>query len=444
LKKTTIATIFGKQHNTPTPIGTEEEAMVKERVGSLAWLRKRVEAGDKDLLREIVKGMVETLMSADGDSICGAPYRKSSAERVNRRNGYRERRWDTRVGTIDLAIPRLREGSYFPEWLLEPRRRSERALVQVVTECYVRGVSTRRVDGLVRTLGLEGMGKSRVSELAKELDTVVEGFRNRPLDGGSYTFIWLDAMTQRCREGGRVVNVATVIATGVNADGHREILGLDVMTTEDGAGWMEFLRGLVSRGLSGMKLVTSDAHSGLKAAIAEELPGRSWQRCRAHFMLNLLNKVPKSAQGLVATLVRSIFAQPTQKEVWAQHERVVNELGHRFPAAADMLQEAAEEILAFTAFPEAVWRQVWSNNPQERLNRGIRRRSDVVGIFPNREAIIRLTGAVLGEYNDECMVSRRYMSVGALRKAQQADIEDGDQQLGQVREKRVLVKQLAG
>ena len=418
--------------------------MVKDRVGSLPWLRKRVEDADTDLLREMVKSMVETLMAAEADAVCGAPYRRPSADRVNHRNGYRERRWDTRVGTIDLGIPRLRKGSYFPEWLLEPRRRSERALVQVVTECYVRGVSTRRVDGLVRTLGLEGMSKSHVSELAKELDVVVEGFRNRPLDDGPYTFIWLDAMTQRCREGGRVVNVATVIATGVNSDGHREILGLDVMTTEDGAGWTEFLRGLVSRGLSGVKLATSDAHSGLKDAIANELPGCSWQRCRTHFMRNLLNKVPKSAQGLVATLVRSIFAQPTHKEVWAQHERVVNELGHRFPAAADMLQEAAGEILAFTAFPEAVWRQVWSNNPQERLNREIRRRSDVVGIFPNREAIIRLIGAVLGEYNDECMVSRKYMSVGVLRKAQEVDMEDGDQQLGQAREKRVLVEQLAG
>ena len=209
--------------------------MVKKRVGSLAWLRKQVEAADKDLLREIVKGMVETLMSAEADSVCGEPYRKSSEDRVNRRNGYRERRWNTRVGTIDLSIPRLRQGSYFPDWLLEPRRRAERALVQVVTECYVRGVSTRRVDGLVRTLGLEGMSKSQVSELAKKLDTVVEGFRHRPLKHGPYTFVWLDAMTQRCREGGWVVNVVIVIATAVNCDGHREILGIDVVTSENGA-----------------------------------------------------------------------------------------------------------------------------------------------------------------------------------------------------------------
>lgn len=416
--------------------------MVKERVGSLIWLRKQVEAADKDLLREIVKGMVETLMSAEADSVCGAPYRKASEDRVNRRNGYRERRWDTRVGTIDLSIPRLRQGSYFPDWLLEPRRRSERALVQVVTECYVRGVSTRRVDGLVRTLGLEGMSKSQVSELAKQLDTVVEGFRNRPLDGGPYTFVWLDAMTQRCREGGRVVNVVTVIATAVNSDGHREILGIDVVTSEDGTGWSEFLRGLVARGLGGVKLVISDAHSGLKAAIAKELPGSSWQRCRTHFMRNLLSKVPKSAQGLVATMVRSIFAQPTEKEVWAQHERVVDELRLRFPTRAEMLSEAAEEVLAFTTFPETVWRQIWSNNPQERLNREIRRRSDVVGIFPNRDAIIRLVGAVLGEYNDEWMVSRRYMSVGALQKAQENAALSSEREREQLQEEAVLVEQL--
>ena len=269
--------------------------MVKEMVGSLAWLRKRIEQADADLLREMVKTMDETLMSAEVDARCGAPYRRPSSSRVNHRNGYRERRWDTRVGTIALDIPKLRKGSYFPEWLLEPRRRSERALVQVVTECYVRGVSTRRVDGLVRTLGLEGMTKSQVSELTKELDPLVEGFRNRPLDRGPYTFVWLDAMTQRCRDGGRVVNVLTAIATGVNGDGHREILGLEVMTSEDGAGWKGFLRGLVARGLNGVKLVVSDAHSGLKDAIASELPGSSWQRCRAHFMRNLLTNVPKSA-----------------------------------------------------------------------------------------------------------------------------------------------------
>jgi len=417
--------------------------MVKDRVGSLGWLRKRIEDADTDLLREMVKAVTEVFMSAEASAVCGAPYRQPSGDRVNRRNGYRERRWDTRVGTIDLAIPKLRKGTYFPEWLLKPRRRAERALMQVVTECYVRGVSTRRVDGLVQTMGLEGMSRSQVSELAKELDPVVESFRNRPLDDGPYTFVWLDAMTQRCREGGRVVNVVTVIAVGVNKDGHREILGLDVFTSEDEAGWTTFLRSLVARGLSGVKLVTSDAHSGLKSAIAAELSGSSWQRCRTHFMRNLLSKVPKSAQGLVATLVRSIFAQPTSKEVWAQYERVAQELEHRFPQAAEMLREAAEEVLAFTTFPESVWRQIWSNNPQERLNREIRRRSDVVGIFPNRKAIIRLIGAVLGEYNDEWTVARRYMSIGALEKAQAAAGGDDSTPSLESEEEPMLVEQLA-
>jgi len=417
--------------------------MVKNRVGSLSWLRKQIEDADTDLLREMVKAVTEVFMSVEASAACGAAYGKPSTDRVNHRNGYRERRWDTRVGTIDLAIPKLRKGTYFPEWLLEPRRRAERALMQVVTECYVRGVSTRRVDGLVRTLGLEGMSKSQVSELAKELDPVVESFRNRPLDDRPYTFVWLDAISQRCREGGRVVSVVTAIATGVNRDGHREILGLDVFTTEDEAGWTAFLRSLVARGLSGVKLVTSDAHSGLKAAIAAEIPGCCWQRCRTHFMRNLLSKVPKNAQGLVATLVRSIFAQPTSKEVWAQHKRVCEELERRFPQAAEMLQDASEDILAFTTFPESVWRQIWSNNPQERLNREIRRRSDVVGIFPNREAIIRLIGAVLCEYNDEWMVTRRYMSIGALEKAQAAAGGDDSTPNLESEEEPVLVEQLA-
>jgi len=417
--------------------------MVKNRVGSLSWLRKQIEDADTDLLREMVKAVTEVFMSVEASAACGAAYGKPSTDRVNHRNGYRERRWDTRVGTIDLAIPKLRKGTYFPEWLLEPRRRAERALMQVVTECYVRGVSTRRVDGLVRTLGLEGMSKSQVSELAKELDPVVESFRNRPLDDRPYTFVWLDAISQRCREGGRVVSVVTAIATGVNRDGHREILGLDVFTTEDEAGWTAFLRSLVARGLSGVKLVTSDAHSGLKAAIAAEIPGCCWQRCRTHFMRNLLSKVPKNAQGLVATLVRSIFAQPTSKEVWAQHKRVCEELERRFPQAAEMLQDASEDILAFTTFPESVWRQIWSNNPQERVNREIRRRSDVVGIFPNRKAIIRLIGAVLCEYNDEWMVTRRYMSIGALEKAQAAAGGDDSTPNLESEEEPVLVEQLA-
>lgn len=388
--------------------------MVMNNVEGLGWLRKQLEAADTDLLREMVATMARALMGAEVDGLCGAAYGEAGPERVNRRNGYRERRWDTRVGTIPLAIPKLRQGSYFPSWLLEPRRRAERSLVQVVTECYVRGVSTRRVDGLVQHLGLSGISKSQVSALAGELDEMVEAFRNRPLDNGPYAFIWLDAMSQRCREDGRVTNVAQVLATGVNRDGRRDVLGCDVITGEDGAGWLAFLRSLAARGLSGVRLVVSDAHPGLKQAIAAVFPGAVWQRCRTHFMRNLLTRVPRSAQNLVATLVRSIFAQPDAEEVWAQHGRVVAQLAERFPQAANLLADAGPEILAFTAYPRPVWRQIWSNNPIERLNREIRRRTDVVGIFPNRQAIIRLVGAVLAEQSDEWAVSRRYMSLEAL------------------------------
>src|ERR671937_2073555 len=272
------------------------------------WLRKQCEEAHPDLLRAMVKEMAEALMSADADAICGAGYGERSPERVNRRNGYRERDWDTRVGSIQLAVPKLRQGSYFPDWLLAPRRRAERAMVTVIAQAYLAGVSTRRVEALVQTLGIQSISKSQVSELCKSLDPMVADFRNRPLDAGPYGYVWVDALTQRCRDGGRIVNVVTAIATGVNADGRREILGVDVFTAEDGAAWTSFLRGLVARGLSGVKLVVSDSHEGLKQAIAAVLPGAAWQRCRVHFVRNLLTKVPKSAQTLVATLVRSIFA----------------------------------------------------------------------------------------------------------------------------------------
>jgi transposase-like protein len=319
----------------------------------------------------------------------------------------------------------LRAGSYFPDWLLEPRRRAERALVAVVAECYVRGVSTRRVEGLVETLGIQSLSKSQVSELAKSLDGEVAAFRARPLDAGPYAYVWLDALAVKCREAGRIVNIACVVATGVNAQGYREILGVDVLTTEDGAGWTAFLRDLVARGLGGVELVVSDAHAGLREAIAAVLPGASWQRCRTHAMRNLLCRVPKSAQGLVATLVRSIFAQPDAASTHAQHARVVEQLDERFPAAAELLGDAAADLLAFTAFPKEHWRQIWSNNPQERLNKELRRRTDVVGIFPNRAAVLRLVGAVLGEQHDEWQVARRYMSAESLAKTR-IKVIDGD------------------
>jgi transposase-like protein len=395
--------------------------VVRNRIDALEDFRKQLE--DVDLLREMVKVFAEQLMGADADALCGADYGERSEDRVNRRNGYRERAWDTRAGTIALAVPKLREGTYFPDWLLEPRRRAERAFVQVVAECYVRGVSTRRVEGLVRHLGIERISKSRVSEMAKELDQAVEAFRSRPLDGGPYTYVLLDALTQKVREDGRIANVAVVVATGVNAAGNREILGLDLHTTEDGAGWTTFLRGLVARGLSGVRLVISDAHPGLVDAIASTLPGASWQRCRTHFLRNLLTRVPKSACPFVATLVRSIFAQPDAPTTHAQHARVIEQLAERFPAAAQMLQDAGPDILAFSSFPQPHWRQIWSNNPQERLNKEIRRRTDVVGIFPNRAAVIRLVGMVLAEQHDEWQVVRRYMSPESLAKARLEMIE---------------------
>jgi putative transposase len=397
--------------------------VVDTTMDALEWLRKQLVEADPDLLREMVKVFAEQLMGAEADALCGAGYGERSSERTNQRNGYRDRPWDTRAGTIALAVPKLREGSYFPDWLLEPRRRAERAFVQVVAECYVRGVSTRRVEGLVRHLGIERISKSRVSEMAKELDATVEAFRTRPLDGAPYTYVWMDALTQKVREGGRIVNVACVVATGVNAQGNREILGTELFTTEDGAGWTAFLRGLVARGLNGSRLVISDAHPGLVDAIASTLPGASWQRCRTHFMRNLLAKVPKSAGPFVATLVRSIFAQPDAEAVLAQFRRVVDQLTERFPAAAEMLAEAGPDILACSSFPQAHWRQIWSNNPQERLNKEIRRRTDVVGIFPDRAAVIRLVGMVLAEQHDEWQVVRRYMSVESLAKARLQVIE---------------------
>jgi transposase-like protein len=291
----------------------------------------------------------------------------------------------------------------------------------VATSCLL-DVSTRRVEKLAASLGVVGLSKSQVSAMAAELDELVEGFRSRPLDAGPYTFCWIDALTQKVREGGRTVNVHCLIATGVNAEGYREILGIDVTSSEDGAGWLAFLRGLVARGLSGVAMVTGDDHAGLVNAIAAVLPGATWQRCRTHYHRNLLTRVPKTAQPWVSTLVRTIFEQPGPASVRAQHAHVVAALEARLPQAAAHLDGARDDILAFTAFPREVWRQVWSSNPQERLNKEVRRRTGVVGIFPGRDAIIRLVGAVLAEQNDEWTESRRYMGLeilAACRKAVQ-------------------------
>lgn len=390
--------------------------MAEERMAGVEALHKLLETAAPDVLREILADAVTKLMTVDVEGLCGAGYGERSPARMNARNGYRSRPWDTRLGTIDLAIPKLRQGSYFPGWLLEPRRRAERALVAVVAESYVLGVSTRKVEDLVQTLGIARLSKSQVSELAKSLDATVASFRERPLDGGPYPYVWLDAVALRCRDGGRTVHVAVLVAVGVNAEGKREVLGLEVVTREDGAGWLAFLRSLVARGLAGVQLAISDAHSGLRQALAATLPGAGWQRCRTHFMRNLLTTVPKSQQSLVATLVRTIFAQPDAELTRAQHARVVEQLAPRWPDAARLLTDAVDDLLAFTAFPKEHWRQIWSNNPQERLNRELKRRTDVVGIFPNRDAIVRLVGAVLAEQHDEWAVVRRYMTVDGLLK----------------------------
>jgi len=409
--------------------------VANDNMDLLGWLRKQLSETEPDLLREMVKSFAEALMGAEADALCGAAFRARSEERVNRRNGYRERRFDTRAGTIDLALPKLRSGSYFPDWLLQRRRRAERALIAVVCECYVKGVSTRRVDSLVKTLGIEGISKSQVSEMAKSLDEEVAAFRSRPLDAGPYPYLWLDALAVKVREQGRIVRCACVVATGVNADGYREILGLDTFTSEDEAAWRSFIGDLTARGLAGVELVVSDDHRGLTKAIDALLPGAGWQRCRTHFMRNLLTRVPKSAQPFVATLVRTVFAQPSAAEVAAQLGRVTEQLEEGFPAVAELLEGAAPDVTAFAAFPTEHWRQVWSNNPQERLNREIRRRTDVVGIFPNRDAVIRLVGMVLAEQHDEWAVGRRYMSAGSLAKLTPAtvlELEDPEEVTAQL------------
>ena len=382
-------------------------------------IEEQLSQASPDLLRELLTLFINTLMSAEADAVCGAAYGTQSPDRVNRRNGYRGREFDTRAGTLDLAVPKLRTGSYFPEWLLERRKRAERALTSVVATCYLLGVSTRRMDKLVQSLGITGLSKSQVSEMAKDLDEHVEQFRTRRLDdAGPFTFMAADALVLKVREGGRVVGVHALVATGVNADGHREILGLQVTTSEDGAGWLGFFRDLVARGLTGVRLVTSDAHAGLVAAIGATLQGAAWQRCRTHYAANLMSVTPKSSWPWVKALLHSIYDQPDADAVHAQFDRVLDALENKLPAVAEHLEGARADILAFTAFPKEIWRQVWSNNPNERLNREIRRRTDVVGIFPDRASIIRLVGAVLAEQHDEWAEGRRYLGLEVLAKSQ--------------------------
>jgi putative transposase len=390
------------------------------------FLSEHLEQASPDLLRQMLTTFINTLMSAEADAVCGAEYGARSAERTNVRNGYRSRDFDTRAGTLDVAIPKLRAGSYFPDWLLERRRRAERALTTVVATCYLLGVSTRRMEKLVESLGITRLSKSQVSEMAKDLDAQVADFRHRPLDGGPYTFVAADALVLKVREGGRVVNVHALVATGVNADGHREILGLQVTSAEDGAGWLAFFRDLTARGLTGVQLVTSDAHRGLVDAIGATLPGAAWQRCRTHYAANLMAVCPKSSWPWVRALLHSVYDQPDAASVHAQFDRVLDALADKLPKVAAHLEGARVDLLAFTAFPQEVWRQIWSNNPSERLNREIRRRTDVVGIFPDRESLIRLVGAVLAEQHDEWTEGRRYLSLDVLARCRLRPVTDID------------------
>ena len=377
-------------------------------------LRKADVEHDADFLREGVRVLSEALMELEVTQHVGARRHERTLARTGQRNGYRERGWDTRVGTIDLRVPRVRDGSFFPS-LLEPRKRAERALTAVVQEAYVHGVSTRRVDDLVKALGLDGVSKSQVSRLCQELDQEVERFRTRRLTK-DYPYLWLDATFLKVRERGRVVSQALVVAIGVTASGEREVLGLDVGPSEDGAFWLGFLRSLVARGLGGVRLVTSDAHQGLRGAVGAVFHGAGWQRCRVHFVRNALALVPKGVQEMVAATIRTVFAQPTAEAARSQWRQVADGFRPQFPRLAELLDDAEQDVLAYLAFPHEHWRQIWSTNPLERLHKEVKRRTDVVGIFPTSAAVVRLAGAVLAEQHDEWQVGRKYFSADSLTK----------------------------
>lgn len=381
------------------------------------YLRKLGLEQDKDFLQESVRLMSQMLMELEVQAQTGAAKHERSAERKTQRNGYRERVWATRVGEIDLHIPKLRTGSYFPS-LLEPRRRAEQALLAVVQQAYVEGVSTRKVDDLVQAMGLTGLDKSAVSRICKGLDEVVQAFRNRPLEG-RYPYVWLDATYLKVRQNHRIVSQAVVIAIGVTELGEREVLGFALGASETEAFWSEFLRSLVGRGLAGVQLVISDAHEGLKAAIAQVLTGASWQRCRVHFMRNLLCHVPRGDQAMVAAALRTIFAQPNQAAARRQLRAVYEVLLPRWPKAAQVLSDAEDDILAYMVFPQEHWKRIYSNNLLERLNKEVKRRTNVVGVFPDEPAVIRLVGAVLAEQADEWQVANRYFSLESMRKLYQ-------------------------
>jgi transposase-like protein len=378
----------------------------------LSELLAALKAGEMtDTIRTSLEWILQQLIEAELTAFIGAGPHERTEARTAQRNGHRPRLLSTAAGDVELSIPKLRVGSFFPS-LLERRRRIDRALFAVVMEAYVHGVSTRKVDDLVKALGVaSGISKSEVSRICGELDRDLQTFRDRPLDHVPFRYVFLDATYIKGRVRGRVVSRAVVIATGVTAVGDREVLGIDVGDSEDGAFWTAFLKGLRARGLGGVKLVISDHHLGLKAAIAAVFIGSSWQRCRVHFMRNVLAKVPKASGEMVAAAIRTIFAQPDAKHVRTQLDEVASMLTGQFPVVAEMLTDAREDLLAFTAFPLAHWRKIWSTNPLERINGEIKRRTNVVGIFPNDASILRLVTAVLVETHDEWAVAeRRYLS----------------------------------
>lgn len=367
---------------------------------------------EADLLREMIQYVAQRMMDLDVESLCQATYGERRPERTNSRNGYRERQWDTRAGSVDLKIPKLRKGSYFPGFL-EPRRTAEKAMAAVIQEAYIQGVSTRSVDELVKSLGMTGISKSQVSRLCEEIDERVGAFLNRPLEG-DWPYLWIDATYLKVRQAGRIVSVAVIIAVGVNADGVREILGLSIGPSEAEPFWTDFLRSLTRRGLRGVKLVISDAHEGLKAAAAKVL-GCTWQRCKVHFLRNVLAHAGKGQRQMVMALINTIFAQETPETASEQWRAVADQLRERFPKLADRLDAAETDVLAFMGFPKAHRAQIHSTNPLERLNAEIKRRTNVVGIFPNEAAITRLVGAMLLEQNDEWQLKRRYMQLEGLQ-----------------------------